>query len=321
VCLFGAVWCHLVDTPICHASDELLALGAPCRAADLGAKYKAVLGGDKLLLGQIRHVQVAVAGDNGAECSGFGHRVGDEGPERLAVRAELKGRLCSSLDNRLNIVYRQTTTVFGRDDEELLVGRKGELRDAKGERKLGLGGKGSDFAIAILRGFKCFPDRLCTGYDDAIGGGRSNEAFSRCNAEERRRGGGGLVAPFRSQLDSGIASNREEAEALEPHQHKEGRGRSGRPTSVWMTSSFGPSVSPPAPAEEASPIALATLPKLNAMMVGTEAPWKRDSRFPQDSAGSSEHRQRQRQLLSRASGDVELAAVDRRVYCRYAVCR
>lgn len=63
------------------------------------------------------------------------------------------------------------------------------------------------------------------------------------------------------------------------------------PTSVWMTSSFGPSVSPPAPAEELSPMALATLPKLKAMMVvGTEAPGKRGSRFPQDSAGSSEHR-------------------------------
>lgn len=127
VCLFGAVWSHLVDASIRHSSDQLLALGAPCRAADLGAKHIAVLRGDKLLLGQIRHVQVAVAGDSRTERRGFGHRVGDEGPERLAVGAELKGRLCSSLDNRLNIVYRQTTTVFGRDDEKLLVGREGEL--------------------------------------------------------------------------------------------------------------------------------------------------------------------------------------------------
>ena len=127
VCLLGAVWRHLVDTSICHTSDQLLALGAPCRAADLGAKHKAVLSGDKLFLSQIRHVQVAVASDNRTERSGFGHRIGDKGTERLPVRTKLKGRLRSSLDNRLNIVYRQTPTVFGRDDEELLVGREGEL--------------------------------------------------------------------------------------------------------------------------------------------------------------------------------------------------
>ena len=142
VSLLLAARCHLVDTSIRHAGHQLFALGTPCSAANLRAQDEAVLGRDELLLGQIRHVQIAIACNNGTKSGRLRHRVRYEGPERLTICAELKGGLCFSRNDGLDIVYCKAATGLGRDDEELLVGREGELRDADGERQFDLGGKG-----------------------------------------------------------------------------------------------------------------------------------------------------------------------------------
>lgn len=66
---------HLVDGAICHAGDKLLALGAPCSATHLRAQYRAIGSRHQLALGQVRHKEVALVGDDGAKASRLRHRV------------------------------------------------------------------------------------------------------------------------------------------------------------------------------------------------------------------------------------------------------
>jgi hypothetical protein len=168
-----AVWCHLIDGSVCHASNQLFALGAPCRAAHLRAESWSVLSRHQLALRQIRHEEIAIVCDNRAKPR-VRHWVGDQGSERFAIGAELEGGLRGPLSESLDIVYCETAARFGRKNQVLFVGGEGELRDPNRKRHLGLGVEWPHFTVAIRLPLKGFPYRLGCGDVNSIGASRSD---------------------------------------------------------------------------------------------------------------------------------------------------
>ena len=211
--LFCAIRSHLVYAPVGHAGDQLLSLGTPGDTADLRAQRWSVGPRDELPLAQICHVQVAVARHEGAEVAELRHGVGRERTQSLAVGAQLEGGLRGAPRESVDIVHGQAAARLGGEDEVPLVGGKGELGDADGKGDGGLRGEGPDFAIAGLVGVEGLSHGLCGGNVDTVGTGGSDEALARGDAEQRGCGSR-LGRPLRSQLDFGVAGQRQKAKAL-----------------------------------------------------------------------------------------------------------
>ena len=222
-----AIGRQLGDGAVGETGDDLLALGAPCDAGHLRMEHVAVGSRQQAALGQARHQEVALVGDEGDQAGGARRGVRRQAAQGLSARADLEGGLLGPLARGVDVVHGEAAARLGGDEEKALVGREGELRHAHGHVELGMRGERPRVAVVDPVAGQGLPHRLGRGDVDGVGPGGGHETSLRGDAEERGRGRGGR-RPLRGELDARLAGGGEETESLcERRGSGSGRGRGG----------------------------------------------------------------------------------------------